>query len=343
MSKTVNPFTLLKKDHRKVEAIFKKLEKTTERAVKTRRRLFKKLRQELDLHTHAEEKILYPRLKKNDSMKDLTLESFEEHHVVKVLLAELENLPASDEMWLPKLVVLKENVKHHVEEEETDLFIKAQKALDEGLKEKITQGIEKTKEQDLHKPKKTKLKRRSAMKTLHAVFAFLTASFLLGTASAAADTVSGERALDAVNHVIERHVDAEKGYRDASEEVNDADLRAAFLKKSEDREDFRQRLQSGMVSINKEYEKGGSIEGAAHRAWIDVKSFVTDESDLAVLNAIRTGEAAALKSFRGLLGEPLNDELRMEVQKQYDSVLDSYNWIVDEIKDRSKAAVNNNR
>ena len=125
----MNAFTLLKADHKKVAGIFEKLEPTTERGVKTREELFAQLKNELDVHTRIEEDILYPRLKEIDETEDLTLESYEEHAVVKTLLAELDALAKDDETWGAKLKVLQENVEHHVEEEEGELFPKAQKQL----------------------------------------------------------------------------------------------------------------------------------------------------------------------------------------------------------------------
>jgi iron-sulfur cluster repair protein YtfE (RIC family) len=125
----MDAFELLKKDHEKVSGIFEKLEPTTERGVKTREELFAQLKQELDIHSQIEEQILYPVLKEAEETHDITLEAYEEHNVVKTLLAELDELPKDDETWEAKLTVLKENVEHHVEEEEGEMFKKARKVL----------------------------------------------------------------------------------------------------------------------------------------------------------------------------------------------------------------------
>jgi hypothetical protein len=125
----MDAFELLKKDHEKVSGIFEKLDATTERGVKTREELFTQLKQELDVHTRIEEEIFYPVLKEAKETEDLTLEAYEEHNVVKQLLAELEELPKDDETWGAKLTVLKENVEHHVEEEEGELFDGAREVL----------------------------------------------------------------------------------------------------------------------------------------------------------------------------------------------------------------------
>ena len=125
----MNAFTLLKQDHEKVSGIFEKLEETTERAIKTRQELFAQLKTELDIHAHIEETILYPTLKEADETREITLEAFEEHAVVKQLLSELEEMPVDREEWKAKLTVLRENVEHHVEEEETEMFGQARQVL----------------------------------------------------------------------------------------------------------------------------------------------------------------------------------------------------------------------
>jgi hemerythrin-like domain-containing protein len=125
----MNAFELMKQDHKKVSGIFENLEPTTERGVKTREELFAQLKQELDIHARIEEEIFYPAIKEAKETRDITLEAYEEHGVVKQLLAELDELPKSDETWGAKLKVLKENVEHHVEEEEGEMFTSAREVL----------------------------------------------------------------------------------------------------------------------------------------------------------------------------------------------------------------------
>src|SRR5918993_5327985 len=105
-------FQILKEDHKKVSGIFAKLEETTENAVKTREQLFTKLKTELDIHAHVEETQFYPVIKREAETREITLEGFEEHHVIKTLLKELEETAPDTEQWGAKLKVLKENVEH---------------------------------------------------------------------------------------------------------------------------------------------------------------------------------------------------------------------------------------
>jgi iron-sulfur cluster repair protein YtfE (RIC family) len=144
----MDAFELLKKDHEKVAGIFEKLEPTTERGVKTREELFTQLKQELDVHAHIEETILYPVLKEKDETEDITLEAYEEHNVVKQLLAELEALPKDDETWGAKLKVLQENVEHHVEEEEGEMFKDARKVLSQQQIDELGARLEAAKQQN---------------------------------------------------------------------------------------------------------------------------------------------------------------------------------------------------
>jgi hypothetical protein len=141
----MDAITLLKTDHETVAGIFEKLEETTERAEKTREELFTKLKQELDIHAHIEETIFYPVLKESDETRDITMEGIQEHHVVKVLLRELDAMGVGSETWTAKLKVLKENVEHHVEEEEEDMFVKAREVLSKEQLEELGAQMEQEK------------------------------------------------------------------------------------------------------------------------------------------------------------------------------------------------------
>ena len=141
----MNVFTLLKADHKKVAGILEKIDSTTERGVKTREELFTQLKTELDIHARIEETIFYPALKEADETRDITLEAFEEHRLVKQLLRELESLGKGEETWTAKFTVLKENIEHHVEEEEGEMFKKARKVISEEDAETIGTRMEKAK------------------------------------------------------------------------------------------------------------------------------------------------------------------------------------------------------
>ena len=140
-------FEPLIKDHKKVKQIIEDLLLTTAQAKKKRQELLTKLKEELQLHEKIEETVVYPVFKEKKDMKAHTLEAYQEHHVVDVLLAELESLDFKDEAWKAKLTVLQENLLHHIAEEEKAIFPQAEKILKPQELEEIKQNIEQMKKQ----------------------------------------------------------------------------------------------------------------------------------------------------------------------------------------------------
>ena len=121
----MDAIALLKQDHDEVKKIMEKLDKTTERGVKTREELFTKLKSEMTLHEAIEEEIFYPALKEHPKAKELVLEGYEEHHVVDLIMGEISQTPFDDETWGAKFSVMMENIEHHIEEEEGEMFKQA--------------------------------------------------------------------------------------------------------------------------------------------------------------------------------------------------------------------------
>ena len=118
----MNALEILKHDHEKVAMLLDQACETTERAEKTREKLLQQIKSELKIHEEIEEKVFYPFLKQFKEEKELILEAYEEHHMVDVLLSELEETDTEREEWKAKMTVLKEMIKHHVNEEEGQIF-----------------------------------------------------------------------------------------------------------------------------------------------------------------------------------------------------------------------------
>jgi hemerythrin-like domain-containing protein len=127
----MDAIALLKADHQKVKRLLAELESTTERGVKTRTELFATIKGELTLHEIVEEEIFYPELKAHPKAEDIVLEASEEHHVVDLLMSELEALDVAHERWGAKALVMKENIEHHIEEEEGEMFRQARQVFDQ--------------------------------------------------------------------------------------------------------------------------------------------------------------------------------------------------------------------
>ncbi|HEY0427927.1 MAG TPA: hemerythrin domain-containing protein [Pyrinomonadaceae bacterium] len=135
----MNAIELLKADHDKVDHLFGKVKATEEGEHKE---LFEQIKQELEVHTHIEETIFYPKLKEEKELEDITLEGIEEHHQAKIFLRELSNLTEDSEKFEPKLKVLMEDITHHVQEEEGKMFPKVEEIFDAATLEDLGAQME---------------------------------------------------------------------------------------------------------------------------------------------------------------------------------------------------------
>jgi hypothetical protein len=142
----MDALTLLKADHDKVKKLLGELAKTTERGVKTRSELFATIKGELTIHETIEEEIFYPALMEMAKTREITLEGYEEHHVVDLLMGELEDLDVDDESWGAKAKVMQENIEHHIEEEEGEMFKKTRQAFDDGDLDELGRRMQARKE-----------------------------------------------------------------------------------------------------------------------------------------------------------------------------------------------------
>jgi hemerythrin superfamily protein len=133
----VDALALLKKDHDQVKKMLKDLDDTTDRAIKTRQDLFERLKFSLTVHEQMEEAVLYPALKEHAETKEIVLEAYEEHDVVDTILGELEQTPFDDETWHAKFTVMRENLLHHIQEEEDEMFGQVRRLFDKATLESL--------------------------------------------------------------------------------------------------------------------------------------------------------------------------------------------------------------
>ena len=127
-TKSQDAIALLKEDHRKVEDLFEQFEKA--RGDERKQKLALEICKELTIHTMIEEEIFYPACE-GKVEEDLLKESFVEHDAAKVLIAEIQSGEPSEDFYEAKVKVLKEEIEHHVEEEEQPkkgLFAQAREA-----------------------------------------------------------------------------------------------------------------------------------------------------------------------------------------------------------------------
>lgn len=119
----------LKDEHRAIEKEFKKFEELGPGAIKTRQKTVDSIIERLSKHAEIEELILYPLIReRSKDLESEVLEALEEHHLAKLTLSELSRIDADHERFDAKVRVLIESVRHHVDEEESELFPKVQDA-----------------------------------------------------------------------------------------------------------------------------------------------------------------------------------------------------------------------
>src|SRR3712207_6093968 len=125
--------TVLRDDHRRVEKLFKEFEKLHKKGdgdTKRKRELVGEVIAELAKHAVIEEQVFYPAVRESvEEAEDVVLEGLEEHHIVKWTLSELEGMTGDEERFDAKVMVLMESVRHHVEEEEGEMFPKVREAI----------------------------------------------------------------------------------------------------------------------------------------------------------------------------------------------------------------------
>jgi hemerythrin superfamily protein len=131
----LNALDLIKDDHERLKKMFKRALQTDDAGA--RGDLLHQIRAELVAHERMEEDIFYPALRTaSEKATDIVLEGYEEHHVIDLILDEMFNVPEDADQWAAKLKVLHENLEHHIEEEEGEMFKRARKAMsDETLQE----------------------------------------------------------------------------------------------------------------------------------------------------------------------------------------------------------------
>jgi hemerythrin superfamily protein len=126
----MDAITLLREDHQKVRKLFREFEGAGEAASTEKRRIVDQIVEELTVHAFIEEQLFYPAVQrlenggKGEAPEDLVKEAQEEHAQVKRLLAELETMSPEDERFDAKVTVVIDDVSHHAEEEENEMFPK---------------------------------------------------------------------------------------------------------------------------------------------------------------------------------------------------------------------------
>lgn len=144
----MNAIELLKNDHDKVDKLFQKVKATEE---SEHPKIFEQIKMELDVHTHIEETIFYPKMMEDgdEELKSIVKEGIEEHRQAKMFLRELSELTEGSDKFEPKLKVLMEDIEHHVMEEEGEMFKMIEKQFDAAVLEELGAEMEAEKKKQM--------------------------------------------------------------------------------------------------------------------------------------------------------------------------------------------------
>lgn len=131
-----------------------------------------------------------------------------------------------------------------------------------------------------------------------------------------------------LNDLVETSRDGEKGFRTAAEDTRNPELKEIFLKRAEDCAIGAQQLQRLVAAHGGKPEEGGSVAGAMHRGWVNLKASVSGRDDAAILEECERGEDVAKAKYRKALeDDSLSPEARNVVQRQYDGVVRNHDQV----------------
>ena len=130
-----------------------------------------------------------------------------------------------------------------------------------------------------------------------------------------------------INELIETSKDGEKGFTKAANDTKDTQLREVFVECAQRCRLGAAQLQEQVRALGHEPETGGSVSGAIHRGWVEVKSALTGRDAKAILEECERGEDYAKARYADVLKRDLPTQLREIVQRQYEGVLSNHDRI----------------
>jgi hemerythrin-like domain-containing protein len=141
----MNAIELLIRDHEEAASMMDQLE-TADKGDRSARDTFLQLKNALTLHTQVEEQVFYSALKNHEETSDMIPESLEEHREVDEILAEMSRLNPGNDDFMDKLTELRDSVEHHVEEEQNEMFPKAERILGESRLQEMGRQMQQMKQ-----------------------------------------------------------------------------------------------------------------------------------------------------------------------------------------------------
>lgn len=149
--------------------------------------------------------------------------------------------------------------------------------------------------------------------------------------------MTNDNVISTLNNLIETCKDGQEGFQQAAEGVQNSDIKSIFYEYAQQRSQFAGELQSAVRELGGDPENAGSVSGALHRGWINIKSAVTGQDTQAILNEAERGEDAAKNAYQEALEEELPANVRSIVEKQAAAVQQAHDR-VKSLRDSAKTA-----
>ena len=134
-----------------------------------------------------------------------------------------------------------------------------------------------------------------------------------------------------LNELLERTYDAEKGFKQAAEKVDNKTIKQFFMDRAKQRYDFGHELKAEIKAFGQSPEKGGSAKGTLHRSWVDFKSLFSNNNEEAMLEEVNRGEKEAIETYNDILHDkefvlpPSTESLLMKQRNAIRETLETAN------------------
>ncbi|MGH8593133.1 MAG: PA2169 family four-helix-bundle protein [Gammaproteobacteria bacterium] len=141
--------------------------------------------------------------------------------------------------------------------------------------------------------------------------------------------------ISTLNDIIETCKDGEEGFRTCADNVQNGELQGMFRERSQRCAESVKELQSEVRRLGGDPDSHGSVSGALHRGWLNVKSAITGKDEAAVLAECERGEDVALQHYQDALREDLPSDVRNLIERQYQGVMANHE-LVRGLRDRAR-------
>ena len=127
-----------------------------------------------------------------------------------------------------------------------------------------------------------------------------------------------------LNNLLEKNYDAEKGYQDAAEQIENPKMKDFLQKQAQKRYDFGHEIKTEIKNYGEQPDKGGSAKGTVHRAWMDLKAAVASSSEEQVMEEVQRGEQSAINEYNEVISETsLPTSVQQILTKQRDQIVEA--------------------